>query len=304
MAEVIIISQNQSLLAQQVAKKLSAPIKTFALDWFADTEPAITLERPASLGAATAIIICQCDLLSRSINDHIAGFVNLISMIKAAGTQSIVTVLPYLPYARQEKTALAKILQTIGVDKIITCDIHSEKSARNFGNMLYAIATTEFWVTKIREVAFNEGMLKNLCIVSPDQGGLARAQAIAQILGCPTAFVEKKRTAKDEALALALHGDVSGRVAVIVDDIITSAKTAVNACAILREKGASSVIGCFTHAVLAPGACQRLTDAAFEKILITNTLLSAHNHSVKNMQALSIESFLAENICQQIAPVH
>ncbi len=312
MAGLVVIG-TKSLIVEKVAAHIHAPVIEFHLDWFADTEPSITLEQQEKLINKTAIVVFQIDLMFeygnayRSINDHIAGFLHIVSAIKIAGATSIIAVLPYLPYARQEKDPSstqpgplgmwAKVFKAAGIDHVITCDIHSSASVICMGNMLTDISVAHFWAERIKGVVPSDVNLQNdLCIVSPDNGGINRAIAIANELGCSHTFVDKVRIAKDNPVALGLTGNAKGKVAVIVDDILDTGGTASNACQLLHAHGVQMVLGCFTHAVFSHHAGHRLASAGFEKILITDTLTSAIKQEGVPLQICSVADYFADHV--------
>ncbi len=315
MAGLVVIGQKKSPIVEKISTTLNAPFIEFHLDWFADTEPSLIIGHQEKLTNKTAIMVFQIDLMFEndralhSINDHMAGLLHLISAIKNAGAQSIIAVLPYLPYARQEKDVTAKhqgpltmwaaVLKVAGIDHIITCDIHSPEGATCLGTMLYEISAAHFWAENIKKIVpHGLDISNNLCVVSPDNGGLNRARIIAKELGCSHAFIDKTRIAKDNTVATELNGNVHGKIAIIVDDILGTAKTASNACELLLNHGAQSVIGCFTHAIFSPGATQRLAAAGFEKVLITDTLTSAIKQENATQKLFSIDDYLAESVCK------
>ncbi len=317
MTKLVVVGRTKSPLVEKIAARLNAPVVGFHLDWFADTEPSLTLNSQIPLANVTALVVFHIDLFfdekntCRSINDYVAGLLHLLHAIKQEGTSSIITVLPYLPYARQEKDITAKypgplnlwatILKTAGINQLIACDIHSSESAACLGPMLHEITLAPFWAKHIREIIPTELDIKNnLILVSPDRGGVDRVAAIAQELGCMHTFVDKIRLSKDNPIALGLTGKVDGRVAVIIDDILDTAKTAANACQLLHTHGVRSVFGCFTHAIFSPGAHQRLAHAGFEKILITDSLTSAIKQVGAHLQVCSIADYMAERICENV----
>lgn len=320
MAGLVVVGRTKSPLVEKIATNLKAPVVGFHLEWFADTEPSLTLERQEFLSEKTALVVFQIDLMfehnvaKHSVNDHIAGLLHLIASIKQAGATSIIAVLPYLPYARQEKGVTARqqgplamwgtVFKTAGIDHIITCDIHAPASITCLGSMAHNINTTQFWANHIKGIIPPElPVQQSLCIVSPDHGGLERAQRIAQELNCAYTFVDKVRIAKDTPVVLGINSNIQGKTTIIVDDIIDTAHTAANACQLLHNHGAQTIIGCFTHAVFSSQAHQRLAVAGFEKILITDTLTSAIKQVEAHLQVCSITDYLVDHVCQMVKKI-
>jgi ribose-phosphate pyrophosphokinase len=311
----VVVGNKKSVLSKKIARILKVEMVEFCLDWFADTEPSLIINQKKLLSNNYAVIVLQIDLIfeegifCRSINDHVAGLFHLISAVQCAGAKKIVIVLPYLPYARQEMDPTstyfgplgiwASIFKSVDVDHIIACDMHSLSGSAVFGNMLQPINTTIFWAEQIKNKLLCDTVTQNdICIVSPDHGGDLRARAIAHELGCSHTFINKIRIAKDTPVVLNLHDEIYEKTAIIIDDILDTAHTATQACGLLRAQSVRRVFGCFTHAIFSPYAQQNLMTAGFEEIFITDTLVSAINHTGCDITLCSINDYLADRVCK------
>jgi ribose-phosphate pyrophosphokinase len=228
----------------------------------------------------------------------------LIDAIKRASPSSITAVIPYYGYARQDRKVaprapitaklMADLLTTSGINRMVSIDLHAGQ-IQGFFNVpfdhLYAIPTlSRHW----RE---NYGTGSQFVAVSPDAGGVERARAFAKRIECSMAIIDKRRTNPNEAKALHLIGDVKGKTAVIVDDMIDTAGTLTQAVDILYQNGAERVLAIATHPVLSGPAISRLVESHLEKILVTDTIpLSQPAKDCGKIEVISIAPVLAEAI--------
>jgi len=195
-----------------------------------------------------------------TVGDRFAQLLCAIDFCKILGVSSVTLLLPYFCYARQDTSfcgslpgplgVLSRCLKEAGVDRILTTDIHSSAAVKACELPLFNMDVTDVWAEEI-EKRFADG--KKLdpsvwSVVSPDKGGVARAELLAKRLAVPIVKITKKRTEPDTVAIVGFQGDVAGKNVIVIDDIIDTAKTATNIAKVLREKGAQKVIGCFTHA--------------------------------------------------------
>ncbi len=250
-------------------------------------------------------------LNSSSLNDQLVSFLVACDLLKNIGAKKITVILPYLAYSRQDESFDGKFVGSIklwgrffkeaGINRVFACDLHSEKLLNLFDVDLEEISLVNFWADHIKS-NFSDEINKNLvCIVSPDRGGFNRASAVAKILNVPVACVDKKRVSPDNPVALCLHGDVNSKVAIIVDDIIDTGKTSIQASLMLKMHGSTKIIGVFTHAIFSQGAMDRLMKSEFCKIYVSNSLpdLSAQSHD--KISICSINKYLIQKISEKLS---
>jgi ribose-phosphate pyrophosphokinase len=212
-------------------------------------------------------------------------------------------VVPYYGYARADrKTAgresiaaklTANLLVKSGVDRVLAMDLHSAQTQGYFDIPCDHIYGSPVLVDHLAAQDLGE-----VVVVSPDVGGVARARAFAkQMNGAPLAIIDKRRTGHNMAESLTVIGDVSGRTAILIDDMIDTGGTICSGAKLLREQGATGVIACATHPVFSPPAIERLsTEGLFEQVVVTNSIPIASNHAFPQLHVLSVANMLGEAI--------
>lgn len=309
----VIVGWPQADLVKRIATVLQLPVVQMSIGIFADSELYVELINENQVENKTVIYVSQIGWplndgdVDYSMNDYLLGVFQSLHLIKQLGAEKIIAVIPYLPYIRQEKgfrekhlgvlSLWAAVFKCVGVTSLLSCDIHASDCIICMNGLLHEIPFSSFWVQHIQQVHRESVWADNqICLVSPDHGGIPRVQAIAKILNCPIAVIKKERVAVDSATALTMTGDVSGKLAILVDDILDTAHTASNACKMLKSHGAVGVVGCFTHAVLSLGACNRVCDAGFDKILVTDTLAKFGHKSCLALEVVSANDFIAHKL--------
>ena len=312
---LVVVSFQESQLANDFAKELQVPFVEMRSGFFADTEAYVDLENPALIMNANVFFVHQfffnCSYCAGSINDQLAKFLIACDLLKKMGAKSISAVVPYLAYSRQEKSFFGKFtgpielygrfFKNVGLDRVFTCDLHSEEIFDIFDVKLEETSLDWFWSEHLR-ANFKEEIIKNqICIASPDKGGLSRANKIAQILNVPVVWVKKERIGPDNPVALSLSGDVKSKVVVIIDDIIDTGRTAIQASQLLRSHGATRVIGVFTHAIFSLGYANNISESAFDKVFISDSLPVLLENSDEKISVCSINKYLIHNISQKLS---
>ena len=241
------------------------------------------------------------------INDGLMELLIMINACKTASARRITAVLPNFPYARQDKkdksrapiTAklMANMLQVSGCNHVITMDLHASQ-IQGFFNVpvdnLYAEPSTLRWIRENLPV-------KECVIVSPDAGGAKRATSIADGLDLGFALIHKERARPNEVSRMVLVGDVSNRIAIIVDDMADTCGTLVKAADILIQNGASKVIAIVTHGILSGNAIEALNNSKLEKIVVTNTVPHAEKKKLcPRLETIDISPTVSEAIKRSI----
>jgi len=216
---------------------------------------------------------------------HLVELLFLVDTAKDLGAEKVITIIPYLAYSRQDKRFLEgeaisiktilKAIESVGVDYIITVDIHNEKIAEYSKVPLINVSAVPELVKYVKHKVL-KGVVENVLILSPDKGGLKRAKKAAEILGAEFDYIEKYRDRiTGEVKALPKELSVQEKVVVIIDDIISTGGTIALAARSVLNKGAKEVYAACTHALLVRNAYQRVRDAGVKEIIATNTIPSA-----------------------------
>jgi ribose-phosphate pyrophosphokinase len=289
-------SSNQPL-AEEVAKLLDVELGGLQRSVFANGEIYV---RPTE-----SVRGCDCFVLqshTEPLNFNIMEQLITIDALKRASARAITAVVPFYGYSRQDKKGrprepitarlMADLMHTAGADRIVSVDLHTGQ-LQGFSNRPFDHLTAMPVI-----VDYLSGRLSGeTTVVSPDAGGVKRAERFARHLGAEVAFVYKRRDADrhNESTALAVVGEVEGRNAVIVDDMIDTAGTVANAASMLRDKGATSVRVVATHGIFSPPAAERLRSAPIDEVVVTNTLpIRGDVGSLESLTVLSVASIVAE----------
>jgi ribose-phosphate pyrophosphokinase len=259
-------------LAQQICDLLEVPLGRALVSKFSDGE--IRVEIGENVRGVDVFIVQSG---AHPVNDHLMELLLMIDACKRASARRITAVIPYYSYARQDRknkprvpiTArlVADMITRVGADRILTMDLHAGQIQGFFD-----IPVDNLYGSPILLPYIRENLNHGLVIVSPDAGGVPRARAYARRLVAGLALIDKRRSDANEAQALHIIGEVEGKTAVVLDDMVDTAGTLVEATKSLLEKGAREVHACVTHPVLSGPAVERLENSALESLVVTDTL--------------------------------
>lgn len=284
-------------LSQEVARYLGMDLGPMIRKRFADGELYIQIQESIR-GCDVYLIQPTC----QPVNDHLMELLIMIDACRRASARQITAVIPYYGYARADrKTAgresitaklVANLITQAGADRVIAMDLHSAQIQGYFDipfdHVYGSPVLIDYLVSK---------QLSDIVVVSPDVGGVARARAFAKKLDeAPLAIIDKRRQAHNVAEVLNIIGDVSGKTAVLVDDMIDTGGTISEGARLLRESGARQVYACATHAVFSPPASQRLSGGLFEEVIVTNTIPVPEDNRFEQLTVLSVANLLGETI--------
>ena len=236
-------------------------------------------------------------------NDHLMELLIMIDAFKRASAARITAVVPYYGYARQDRKVaprapitaklVADLLTTAGAHRVLTTDLHAGQ-IQGFFNIP---VDNLFAAPVILRYLLDNFKLDDLVIVSPDAGGVERARAMAKKLGASLAIIDKRRVRPNEAEVMNIIGDITGKNALIVDDMVDTAGTLKEAAASLCQRGAASVSACCTHPILSGMAVERIEESCLESLIVTNTIpLNERSRAAAKIKVLSIGGLLAEAI--------
>jgi ribose-phosphate pyrophosphokinase len=259
-------------LAREICDYLGIPLGELTLYNFSDGENYCQIDENVR-GADVFVIQPTCS----PVNDHVMELLILLDAFRRSSASRITAVMPYFGYARQDKKdkprvpiaakLMADLLTASGADRILTMDLHAAQ-IQGFFN----IPVDHLFAAPVLLDAIRELHLDDVVIVSPDVGGVARARAIAKRLGASLAIIDKRRTGINETEVLNVIGDVEGRDVLILDDIIDTAGTLVQAEEALRGQGARKIFAAAVHPVLSGPAFDRIEASGLESLLVTNTI--------------------------------
>jgi len=268
-----IISGNANLsLSKEISNYLETPLVDVLLTRFSDGE--IRVQINENVRGADVFVIQS---LTYPTNDSIMELLLLLDALKRSSAHRITAVIPYYAYARQDRKdksrvpisakLLADLIQTAGAHRVLTVDLHSAQ-IQGFFN----IPVDNIFALPVIYEYLKAKNIEDLVIVSPDAGGVERARMLQNRLGGNLAIIYKKRPAPNVAETLDVIGNVNGKNAVIIDDIIDTAGTIVAAADMLISKGAKSVIAACTHPVFSGPAVERLKNSSIQEVIATNTI--------------------------------
>ncbi len=236
-------------------------------------------------------------------NDTLMEVLVMVDALRRASAGRITAALPYFGYARQDRRVrsmrvaitaklVANMLQTAGIDRLLTMDLHAEQIQGFFDVPVDNVYAAPLLLADVHKQQFPD-----LIVVSPDVGGVVRARALAKRLDSDLAIIDKRRPKANVAEVMNIIGDVEGRTCVIMDDIVDTANTLVKAAVALKERGARRVVAYCTHAVLSGGAVTRIANSALDELIVTDTIpLSPEAEACPRIRVLSCAQLLAETI--------
>jgi len=283
--------------SQEVARYLGLDLGPMIRKRFADGEIYIQVQESIR-GCDVYLIQPTCN----PVNDHLMELLIMIDACRRASARQITAVIPYYGYARADrKTAgresitaklVANLITQGGAHRVIAMDLHSAQIQGYFD-----IPFDHVYGSPVIIDYLASKQLSDIVVVSPDVGGVARARAFAKKLNdAPLAIIDKRRQAHNVAEVLNVIGDVAGKTAVLVDDMIDTGGTIAAGAKLLRDEGARQVYACATHAVFSPPAVERLSSGLFEEVIVTNTVPVPPEHQFEQLTVLSVANLLGETI--------
>ncbi|MBP2676633.1 MAG: phosphoribosylpyrophosphate synthetase [Deltaproteobacteria bacterium] len=283
-------------LAKEICAYLCIPLGSAMVKRFSDGEINVEI-RDNVRGVDVFIIQPTCP----PVNDHLMELLVLMDALKRASAKRVTAVLPYYGYARQDRKVLprapitaklvADLLTAAGVSRVLTMDLHAGQ-IQGFFNIpvdhLYSAPVI---------LEYIKGNYRNdLVLVSPDAGGVERARAVAKRLNASLAIIDKRREGPNVATVMNIIGEVEGKTAVMLDDMVDTAGTLVQSADALRAKGAKHIYACATHAVLSGPAIDRLESSQIEELVVTNTVPLGEKALCRKIRVLSVAPLLGEAI--------
>jgi ribose-phosphate pyrophosphokinase len=294
----LVAGNSNPALAQEIANWLHLPLTKAVVRRFADME--IFVEIQENVRGSDVYIIQST---SFPANDHLMELLIITDALRRASARRITAVIPYFGYARQDRKVgprtpisaklVANLISHAGANRVLTIDLHAGQIQGFFDIPTDNLYASPLMVRDIKE-RFD---LKALTVVSPDVGGVTRARGLAKRIDAPLAIIDKRRERPNESEVMNVIGEVGGQTCLLVDDIVDSGGTLVNAADALLKSGAKDVFAYITHGVLSGGAVARISASKLKELVITDSILPTEAVRVaRNMRVLSIASLMGEAI--------
>ncbi|MDO4723132.1 MAG: ribose-phosphate pyrophosphokinase [Comamonadaceae bacterium] len=290
-------------LAKEIAEHLGASLGAAHVGRFSDGE--VTVEIRQNVRARDVFVVQPT---CAPTNDSLMELLIMVDALKRASAERISAVIPYFGYARQDRRprstrvpisakVVANLLQTVGVARVLTMDLHADQIQGFFD-----IPVDNIYASPVLLSDLNKKRYEDLIVVSPDVGGVVRARALAKELGCELAIIDKRRPKANVSEVMNVIGEIEGRNCVVMDDMIDTAGTLVKAAEVLKERGAKSVHAYCTHPIFSGPAIERIAaGSALDEVVVTNTIpLSEQARACSKIRQLTVAPLIAETI-QRIA---
>ncbi|HEU5327236.1 MAG TPA: ribose-phosphate pyrophosphokinase [Thermomicrobiales bacterium] len=283
-------------LAEAIIRFLGAPLGRALVGQFKNGETRVKLDENVR---GSDVFIIQS--MQAPVNHHLMELLIMLDAVRRASAARITAVIPYFGYARQEKKTsgrepiaaklVANLLVTAGAQRILTLDLHAPAIEGFFD-----IPVDHLRSAPLLAEYFRGRQLDNVVVVSPDAGGVGRAEDFRIRIGADLAIIAKKRRAVDHPEVIEMVGDVAGKTAIIVDDIIGTGGTLVEAAETLTERGASAIYACAVHPLFSDGAARKMTAAGIRRAIVTDTVPLNEQERDSATEVLSVAPLLAEAI--------
>ena len=285
-------------LAQEMARNLGVELGKASVGRFSDGE--VTVEIQQNVRARDVFVVQST---CAPTNENLMELLIMVDALKRASARRITAVIPYYGYARQDRRprsmrvpisakVVANLLETVGVERLLTMDLHADQIQGFFDIPVDNIYASPVLLSDLKSKAYPD-----LVVVSPDVGGVVRARALAKQLGSDLAIIDKRRPRANVSEVMHVIGEIEGRNCVIMDDMIDTAGTLVKAAEVLKERGAKRVFAYCTHPILSGPAVDRIAGSQLDEVVITNTIpLSDAAKACKKIRQLSVAFLFAETI--------
>jgi ribose-phosphate pyrophosphokinase len=294
----IFSGNSNNALAEKICSSLGVPLGSAKVKTFSDGEIMVEIGENVR-GRDIYVVQSTC----APTNNNLMELLIMMDALKRASAATITAVIPYYGYARQDRKVaprtpitsklVADLITTSGADRVVTIDLHAGQIQGFFNIPVDNLYAAPVMLEHLKK-RFSH---TDTVMVSPDAGGTERARAFAKRLGCTLAVIDKRRTGPNVAEVMHMIGDVKGKAAIILDDMIDTAGTLTQAARALKDHGASSIYACSTHGVLSGPAIDRINDSPIEEVLITDTIpLGDKAKQSGKVKVITVAELLAEAI--------
>ncbi|GAA3730283.1 ribose-phosphate diphosphokinase [Salinicoccus jeotgali] len=286
-------------LAKEIADHIGIPLGKCQVNRFSDEEVQINIEE--SVRGCDVFVVQPT---SQPVNEHLMELLIMIDALKRASAATINIVMPYYGYARQDRKSrsrepitaklVANLIETAGADRVISLDLHAPQLQGFFDipiDHLMGVPILSDYFVEHKGLDFEE-----VVVVSPDHGGVTRARKMADRLKTPIAIIDKRRPKPNVAEVMNIVGEIEGRTAIIIDDIIDTGGTMKLAAQALLDKGAKEVYACCTHPVLSGPAISRIEESVIKELVVTNSIQMPEEKKSSKIVELSVGELMAQAI--------
>jgi len=295
---VLFTGNANPVLAQEIASHLGIELGKVMVGRFSDGE--VTVEIRQNVRARDVFVMQPT---CTPTNENLMELLIMVDALKRASARRITAVIPYFGYARQDRRprstrvpisakVVANLLETVGVERVLTMDLHADQIQGFFDIPVDNIYASPVLLSDLKSKDY-----PNLVVISPDVGGVVRARALAKQLDCDLAIIDKRRPTANVSEVMHVIGEIEGRNCVIMDDMIDTAGTLVKAAEVLKERGARSVYAYCTHPVFSGPAVERIKASQIDEVVVTNTIpLSDEARACHKVRQLSVAFLFAETM--------
>jgi len=283
-------------LAKKIADCLEMPLSDVVVGHFNNGEIQVMIKE--SIRGKDIYIVQPT---SQPVNDNLMELLIMIDACRRASAKSVTAIVPYYAYARQDRKTrgrepisaklVANLMETAGCDRVITVDLHAGQIQGFFDIPVDHIAAAPVIAKYLREQNYSD-----VVVVSPDLGGVTRARVLADYLHSPIAIIEKRRPRPGVAEVMNLIGDVEGKTAIIIDDIVDSAGSLIEGTKALVDLKVKRVLACCSHAILSGPAKERIESSPLEKLVITDTIALPEDKQIDKIVVVSMAEYIADVI--------
>lgn len=295
--KIFALSSNRPL-AKKIAEQVGVDLGKVSVTQFSDGEIKINIDESIR---GDHVYIVQST--AYPVNDNLMELLIMIDALRRASAKTINVVIPYYGYARQDRKAqsrepitaklVANMIAQAGADRVLTLDLHAAQIQGFFDIPVDHLLGAPLLANYFLENNFKN---KDLVVVSPDHGGVTRARKLAEFLHAPIAIIDKRRPKANVAEVMNIIGDVKGKVAVLIDDMIDTAGTITLAAQAIKEAGATEVYACCTHAVLSGPALDRLNASVIKEVVVTDSIQVPEEKTGGKIVQVSVDQLMAEAI--------
>ena len=295
--KIFALSSNRPL-AEKIAEEVGLELGKVSVTQFSDGEIKINIDESVR---GCHVYIVQST--SYPVNDNLMELLIMVDALRRASAKTINIVIPYYGYARQDRKAqsrepitaklVANMITQAGADRVLTLDLHAAQIQGFFDIPVDHLLGAPLLANHFLEHNFKD---KDIVVVSPDHGGVTRARKMAEFLHAPIAIVDKRRPKANVAEVMNIIGEVKGKVAVLIDDMIDTAGTITLAAQAIKDAGAEEVYACCTHAVLSGPALERINDSVIKEVVVTDSIEVPEEKTGGKIVQISVDQLMAEAI--------